>query len=893
MRLGSLTPPSLGADVNICTGAFHSINNSISQSSFSYQWQKDGVDIASANSPFSYPANTAGTYTLRVSQGACTSTSAPMRLVIGTSIASPVLSGNPVNEIACSGTTSQLGFSNILANATFQWIKDGVDIPSATSSFYSTTQNGKYQVRITQGTCSATSSEVQQIFGEFGSLFISGSNRFCGSSTTTLSTSPACGDYTYQWKRNGANISGATTSTYTTNVPAVYTVDITKGTKTITTSSLSVYEDCSTTTTTSINTPSISSNGDRAICTNSGKQMIFTSNFSISTPSITYRWYKDGALIAGQVTRFLFVTDAGNYQVQLVDGASQSALSSNYTMYNSGNNLIISAINGVYGCTEVLLSSSIPNSTTKSPYTYQWKKDGVNIGTNQNFYTATASGNYTLEATLGTCTISSTSLPITIGNASPTLVSSPSSNRLCDNGYVTLSTNLSNSFVYQWYKDNVLIPNINARSYTATSAGSYTFTATQGVCTYSSSVAVPVTATSVLVPSIGYIGGFLSSSTNSLTACSGSNTTLSVSPKGGIYQYQWKNAGSVIAGANTSTYQPTASGTYSADVTTLGGCVVTSPVFTFDLGTTPSPAFINSSLSGSNLCSGSTTNLSMFYSNFNTYQWYRDDILIPNATSTTYIATLAGRYNVKMTQGACAVETGYVPVSLSSTTLTPRVSSANTTNDISCNLTFAFLSTTAINGGTYQWQKNGVNIVGGTNSSYNPTQNGTYQVIVNQGTCTGTSNPIEIQNGVAAIIYPSGPFGYICGEGAAIFTNNTGGGVGTYQWKKDGVNIGSNSVVLIINGLGTYTVTNTINGCSATSQPFVISSISPMESAKTGLWNNSGVWTCLRTPSLSDNVKVNFGHIVSLPNTSSYFIKSINNAGSVSFGTGSNLRIGF
>jgi large repetitive protein len=900
LRIGSLTPPSLGSDVIICTGATHNIGNSINQgqaccgTGLSYQWQKDGVDIPSATSQFSYSANTAGSYTLRVSQGACTSTSAPMRVSIGNAIASPTINNSLVNNITCSSSSSQLSTGSNLASVTYQWIKDGIDIPSAISSFYNTTQTGKYQVRVTQGTCSATSSEVQQIFGELGSLFIDGSNRFCSPNSTTLSSSFACADYTYQWKRNGIAISGATLSSYTTNVPAVYTLDITKGTKTITTSSLSVYEDCSVTpTSTSLVTPSVSSNtSDRAICINSGKQMIFTTNYSTTYPAVTYKWYKDGVLISGQTTRFLFVTDAGNYQVQLVDGASQSALSSNYTMYNSGNNIFISALNGNYGCTEVLLSSSIPNSTTKSPYTYQWKKDGVNIGTNQNFYSATASGNYTLDVTLGTCTISSLSTPITIGNSTPSIVSSPSNNKLCDNGYVTLNTSLGNSFVHQWYKDNVLIPNINTRSYTVTNAGSYSFTATQGACTYSSVAAVPVTATSSIVPSIGFIGGYTLTSNVGISACSGSNTTLTVNPKGGIYQYQWKNAGSVIAGANTATYLPTASGTYSADITTLGGCVVASPILNFDLGTTPSVSFTSSNISGSNLCSGSTTNLSVGYGNFNTYQWYKDDVLIPNATSTTYSANLAGNYNVRMTQGACTVETGYIPVSLSTSTLTPRVANASTANDVSCNLISASLSTSSINGGTYQWQRNGVNVIGATNSFYNPTQSGTYQVIVNQGTCTGISNPIEIQNGIAAIIYPNSPLGNICGEGAPILTNFIGSG-GTYQWKKNGVNIGTSNQLLTINGIGTYTVTNTINGCSATSQPFVISSISPMESTKTGLWNSTGVWTCLRTPNSFDNVKVNFGHLVSLPNTSTYFIKSINNVGGVSFGTGSNLRIGF
>jgi len=683
---------------------------------------------------------------------------------------------------------------------------------------------------------------------------------------------------------------------YSTNISAVYTVDITKGTKTITSNTLAVYEDCTPfTSSTTINTPFVYSNSsDRMICSGSGKQLIYCDNYVYQYPTVTYQWYKDGVPIAGQTSRFLFATDAGNYQVQLIVGSNQSSLSNSYALYNSGNNMSLFVQNGsTYGCTEVLLNSSIPTSTTKSPYSYQWKKDGVNVsGANQKFYNATLSGLYSLDATLGTCAFTSSPIAITVGSSNKTISSSPS-NSLCDNGYVTLSTNLGNTFVHQWYKDNVLIPNINTRSYTATTTGSYSFTASQGACTYSSSAPVVVNQSFSYTPytTIGWIGGNENSSNINLSACTGSNTTLMVNNYQQGKQFQWKNGGSAIVGANSATYQPSASGTYSADITTLGGCVVSSPTLTLNIGATPSGNYINSSLVASNLCNGSSTTLNAGYGNFNTYQWYKDDVLIPNATSTLYNTNVAGSYHVRMTQGACAIETGYVVVQTSSTTITPRITSVSISNDVSCNLTNGYLSTTSLNNGTYQWQRNGINILGAINSYYNPTQNGTYQVVVNQGTCSGTSNAVEIQNGLGLAINTDGLTGFICGEsgGTLRATSNAG----TYQWKKDGNNIGSNSTTLSVNSIGSYTVTSTRSGCSVTSQPFVITSIPAIESLKTGNWNNIGVWNCLRTPNSTDNVKVNFGHIVSLPNTSTYFIKGINNIGNVNFGNGSNLRIGF
>ena len=905
LRVGSLTPPSLGGDVNICTGATHSINNNILAgqtccgTGLNYQWIKDNVDIPSAISAFSYSANTTGSYTLRVSQGACTSTSAPMRLTLGSAIASPTINANTVNDISsCTGSTYQINTYNYLSGLTYQWIKDGIDIPSATSSFYNTSVSGKYQVKITQGTCTATSTEVQQIFGELTNIYINGNNRFCGAGTVNLSVYPTCVDYTYQWKRNGIAISGANLSTYSTNVPAVYVVEITKGAKTFTTSSIPVYEDCTVIpTSTSISTPYVYSNSsDRMICSGSGKQLIYCDNYAFQYPTVNYQWYKDGVIIAGQTSRFLFASDGGNYQVQLTVGTVQSSLSSNYTLYSSGNNVSINSVNGTFACTEVLLNSSIPTSTSKSPYTYQWKKDGVNLsGANTNFYTATLSGIYSLEATLGTCAFTSPSVTVTIGNSNTSIFSSsPPSNSVCDNGYISLTTPLSSSFVHQWYKDNILIQNINTRTYVATTAGSYSFTATRGSCTYSSTAPIVVSPSYSSSPyvAIGWIGGYESNSNFNISACIGSGTTLFINNYQQGKQYQWKNGSSIIAGANTSTYQPTTSGVYSAEVTTVGGCVASSPTLTLNLGTTPSGYYINSNVVGTSICNGSSTILNAGYGNFNSYQWYKDDVLIPNATSTIYNTNLEGSYNIRMTQGTCSVSTGYVVIQTSPTTLTPRITSVSTSNDASCNLTSGFLSTSSsFIGGTFQWQRNGVNILGETRYYYYPTQNGTYQVIVNQGTCTGTSNAVEIQNGLGLAINTDGLTGFICGESGGTLRATSNGG--TYQWKKDGVNIGSNSTTLSVNAIGSYTVTNTRSGCSATSNPFIIASIPAMETLKTGVWSNIGVWNCLRTPNISDNVKVNFGHVVSLPNTSTYSIKSINDVGSVNFGTGSNLRIGF
>jgi hypothetical protein len=59
-----------------------------------------------------------------------------------------------------------------------------------------------------------------------------------------------------------------------------------------------------------------------------------------------------------------------------------------------------------------------------------------------------------------------------------------------------------------------------------------------------------------------------------------SGTTLTASPSGGT-SYTWYLNGNVVSGATSSTYTPTASGSYTVDVASSGGCTGTSGAVAF------------------------------------------------------------------------------------------------------------------------------------------------------------------------------------------------------------------------------------------------------------------------------------------------------------------------
>lgn len=155
---------------------------------------------------------------------------------------------------------------------------------------------------------------------------------------------------------------------------------------------------------------------------------------------------------------------------------------------------------------------------------------------------------------------------------------------------------------------------------------------------------------------------------------------------------------------------------------------------------------------------------------------------------------------------------------------------------------------------TYQWKKNGVDIVGATGSSYTispVTANdaGGYQVVVTNGGGTVTSNTAYLNTAITRQPSPSAQT-VVTGNTVTLSvsaTNATG-----FQWKKNGVDIvGATDSIYTINTLnitdsGSYTVSaiNTASGgcASVVSNAAVITPVVIMYSTATGNLNVPGTW---------------------------------------------------
>ena len=204
----------------------------------SYQWQRDGVDIGGA---------TSGTYTLtQADVGTTITVVASYTDGEGTSESvtsagvGPVANVNdaPTGLVTISGTPDEdqvLTADNTLADEdglgtiSYQWQRGGVDISGATTGTYTLTQ-ADVGTTITvvasytdsEGTSeSVTSAGVGPVTSvndaPAGTVTISGTptEDQVLSAANTLADEDGLGPISYQWQRDGVDIGGATSSTYT------------------------------------------------------------------------------------------------------------------------------------------------------------------------------------------------------------------------------------------------------------------------------------------------------------------------------------------------------------------------------------------------------------------------------------------------------------------------------------------------------------------------------------------------------------------------------------------------------------------------------------------------------------------------------------------------------
>ncbi len=536
-------------------------------------------------------------------------------------------------------------------------------------------------------------------------------------------------------------------------------------------------------------TPSIS--GTLSFCQGSSTTLNAGSGYS------SYLWS------TGATTQTVNVSTAGTFTVTVTNANGCSGSISATTSVNSNPTPSIS------GTLSFCQGSSTTLNAGSGYSSYLWS-----TGATTQTINVSTSGTFTVTVTNANGCSGSTSATTSV-NALPVAAITPSGTVTTCNTSQLLSATTGAGYNYQWRLNGSNINGATSATYNATASGNYDVVVTANNCSSTSSATVLNLGT----------GSPVITANGSTTICAGSSVVLTA--PAGASAYQWYRNNVALATGTGQNYTANSQGTYYCNVT--GGCSGNSNSIVISVINNPTPVI--SSTTPRTFCSPGYVVLTANSFTGVTYQWQKNSVNIPGATSATLTVTDAGGYRVIETANGCSKSiTASV---LKATSVTAHISTNDQTTICAMNGTVTMTVDDSIPGYSYQWQKDGVSISGATGTNYTATSTGNYTCVISASCGTTTSNNIAVSIGTfAASVTPAGTV-YICSGAGLELSASTGTGF-TYQWKLNGIDIqGANSPTLTVNTAGNYSVymtspcgnalSNTVTVNSAT----VVASITP------------------------------------------------------------------
>jgi hypothetical protein len=810
----------------VTAGQTASFSVTATGSGLSYQWRKNGVNIGGATSAsYTTPATVTGdsgsSFTCVVSNSAGSVTSSGATLTVNSSAVAPSITTQPSSATKTEGQTATFSVTaSGTAPLTYQWRKNGVDIGGATSASYTTPatvladSGASFTCVVTNGVGSATSNAAVLTVNPAPPVITtqpSAQTVNVGQTATFSVAATGSAPLSYQWKKNGANIAGATASSYTTPAATladdgasyVCVVSNAAGTVTSSTAVLSVQAP-----------PVITVNPvDQTVA--AGATATFTVT-ATGSPTLYYQWNRNGSPIVGG-TAASYTTPAttvaydGSVYTCDVSNTYGSATSSGATLTVQAPP-VITAQPVSTAVTAPATATFTITATGSATLTYQWRKNGTNIGgATATSYTTPATA-FADDGTVFTCVVtngfgSATSSGATLTvNAAPSITAQPSAQTVAAGATATFSVTATGTatLAYQWRKNGTSIGGATAASYT-TPATAFTDDGAVFTCVvtnpYGSVTSTGATLTVQAAPSI-------TAQPVAQTVASGASASFSVTATGSpTLTYQWRKNGVNIGGATAASY--TTPATAFVDDGAVFTCVVTnafgsatSSGATLTVQATPA---ITTQPAAQTVDGGQTATFSVVATGSPTltYQWRKNGVNIGGATAASYTtpATVLADSGAVFT---CRITNPYGNVTSAGATLTvrvvPSITSQPTDQSVTVGQTATF--TVAATGSptlAYQWSKDGVAIGGATAASYTTP----VTVLADDGaqfTCTVTNaygsatSAAATLSVTAAIIAPAittqpAARSVLEGQTATFSIVATGTAPLAYQWRLNGVAI--------------------------------------------------------------------------------------------------------
>ena len=802
-----------------------------------YIWRRNGIAIGFTN-PYTIPATdtrvscNGDTYTCDVLNAFGAVTSNTITLTVTGSVApgtAPTISRHPAAAVS-EGVGWQSEFfviANGSAPLTYQWYKGGVLIPGATSPSYTTlpalatdANNVNYYCVVTNGSGSATSNNAAlrlQNQATYSTQPVTPQSKLAGQTATFTIAVNGTATLKYKWYKNGTLITGATAATYTT--PALTAADdgatyycISYNADPLKTSA-NYADSYSNPATVSV----LAITGQPQAQSGTAGQ---TATFSVTATGsgLSYQWKKNGTSIGGATsstytTPATILGDNGASFTCVVTNSAGSVTSSGAILTVSGG-VVAPSITGQPSSLTRTEGQSATFSVTASgsaPLTYQWKKNGTSIGgATLSTYTISATvladngASFTCVVTNSAGSATTSAAILTVNPAPPTITTQPVSQTVNVGQTATFSVVVTGSapLSYQWKKNGTNIGGATTSSYTTPSAAlvddGASFT-----CYVSNAAGNVTTSAAVLTVQAPPV---ITVDPVSQTVASGATATFSVTATGSpTLAYQWKKNGVIVSGATAASYTtPTTAiaydgSVYTCDVSNTYGSA-TSAGATLTVQAAPAITTQPTSVA---VTAPATATFSVVATGTATltYQWKMNGSNIGGATSASY-TTPATTFADNGATFTCVITNAFGNVTSSGATLTvnaaPTISVQPTAQTVASGAAATFtLTATGTATLTYQWKKNGTSIGGATSASYTTpatvfADNGaSFTCVVTNayGNVTSSAAVLTVQ---AAPTITGQPSAAVVAAGAtATFTVTASGSATlTYQWKKNGSNIG-------------------------------------------------------------------------------------------------------
>jgi hypothetical protein len=402
--------PNSGLDVAASAGTF-------TAGSSTQVMNGDITQLASLSSTplswtFNWKAPTVTTSTTVTIYGASISAgyggstgTATLTVTVNPAASAPSITSQPANKTVTAGQTASFSVTATgTAPLSYQWKKNGANITGAMSSSYTTPatttadSGSTFSVVVTNSAGSATSNNATLTVNAASvapSITSQPANQTVTTGQTASFSVTATGTapLSYQWKKNGANISGAMSSSYTTPVTttadsgSIFSVVVTNSAGTATSNNATLTVNAASV------APSITSQPASQTVT-AGQ----TANFSVSatgTAPLSYQWRKNGVSITGAnassyTTGATTSADSGSIFSVVVTNSVSSATSNNATLTVNSSTVTPSITTQPANQTVTVGQAATFSvlATGTGPLSYQWRKNGTNIsGANASSYT--------------------------------------------------------------------------------------------------------------------------------------------------------------------------------------------------------------------------------------------------------------------------------------------------------------------------------------------------------------------------------------------------------------------------------------------------------------------------------------------------------------------------